>query len=56
MSWATNEINAVQAAKDLAHEVEFAKYHRQPIVSYSSRSMEYLASLLRELAKDHKGY
>ena len=52
--WAAKETSSIETAKELAHEVEFAYYHKQPIVSKDSRCMEYLAALLRDLARAGK--
>jgi len=49
--WASKIKTAKETAKDLAYEIEFAKYHEQPIIPIKSRGREYFASLLRELAK-----
>ncbi len=51
-TWASNEITAHEAAKQLAHEVEVATYFDKPIIPKDSRSREYLSSLLRELARN----
>jgi hypothetical protein len=49
--WASKHKTIEEAAKELAHEVEAANYFEQPIIPTDSRSREYLAALLRELAR-----
>ena len=51
IQWAAEKTNTVETAKQLAHEVERAYYHKEPIVSKDSRYMEYLAALFREFAR-----
>ena len=53
-AWGSNQKSLEEAAKELAHEVEFAKYHKQPIIPTNSRAREYLAALLRELGRNKK--
>ena len=49
--WASKTKTAEETAKDLAYEIEYAKYHKQPIIPIESRGREYLAAMLRELAR-----
>ena len=50
--WSSKTKTAKETAKDLAYEIEFAKYHKQLIIPTDSRGREYLAALLRELARE----
>lgn len=49
--WASKQMTATEAAKELAHEVEVAIYLNEPIIPIGRRGREYFGALLRELAR-----
>ena len=51
--WASKDMTAKEAAKELAHKTEQARYHNRPVFSLldNNRAVEYFCSLLRELSR-----